>query len=323
MLYQLELDQTDIPTGMSYVFQLDDGRFVIIDGGYFTTGEEDRLYAFLAGRSDGKPVIALWFLTHAHQDHVGAFMLFVEKYSKVVELQRLMYNFHPADLSKAQGDWRVMGNNLATLKELYRRMAAYCTGVETITPKAGDTFCIGELQIEVIFTWEGLYPDKGTINHGATSVANDHSTVVRTSVGGTVILWLADAGTKATAVLLENPDNLACDLVQVAHHGLNNYDGLTRLYDATKARIVLWPACDYGMVGRSKCPVARYILQKMGAAEHHVSGYGTVCLPLPYQPGTATKYPKAQGLKMAVAAGLDGLGTNSPPYRYLTPMGIV
>ena len=43
-LYQIDLDNRRVNCGMTYIFQLADGRFFILDGGYFTFSECDRLY---------------------------------------------------------------------------------------------------------------------------------------------------------------------------------------------------------------------------------------------------------------------------------------
>jgi beta-lactamase superfamily II metal-dependent hydrolase len=323
-LHQLELDQTDVNCGMSYVIQLRDGRYVIIDGGYFTPGEDDRLYRFLVDRSEGMPVIANWFFTHAHQDHIGAFMLFARKYLQSVDLQRLTYNFHPADLSQARGDWRQKSNDLATLKEFYRTIDTCCSHIQTITPRTGDTFQFEELHMEVIFTYEDLYADRGDIPTNSTAIRNDHSVVVRTTVEGYTTLWLADAGAKACPILLQNPDKLVCDMVQVAHHGIDNHQAMLEVYAATGAQVVLWPACDYGMAERAARDVNRFILQKMNVKEHHVSGYGTSSLPLPYRPGTAVKRPKSLGLPLAVgdptAWPMDG--GDSTALRYVTQAAV-
>lgn len=92
-LYQLSLDQKKINCGMSYVFKLCDGSFFIIDGGYFTKGECDRLYQFLLDHTDDKIHIAGWFCSHAHEDHFGCFMDFAKKYGKCVTIEKLYYNF--------------------------------------------------------------------------------------------------------------------------------------------------------------------------------------------------------------------------------------
>jgi len=236
-LYQIELDQTSVNCGMSYVVQLEDCSFIIIDGGYFTTGEEDRLYRFLLEKSEGTPVITAWFFSHAHQDHVGNFIQFMRKHGASVQIQRLLYSFHPVDLSNVTGDWK--SSDPATVKAFYQTVDEYCAGAEKIILHSGDTLTFGELTLDVVYSYQDLYPEPATFN--------DYSTVIMTTVSQHKILWLGDVAGKAAAVLLRNPERLKCDIMQVAHHGIDNHERLCALYTATEASVALWPTPDYGM----------------------------------------------------------------------------
>lgn len=281
-LYQLELDQAHIDCGMSYVFHMEDGRFFIIDGGYFTEGEQDRLYDFLISRCEGKPVIAGWFFSHAHQDHIGNFIQFVWKYGNDVTIQKLLFHFHPADLSQVTGDWK--SSDDATMKEFYHTLEEYCRDVPVITPQTGDRYQIGEITIDVLYTCADLLP--------TTSCVNDYSTVITTTVAGQKILWLGDAETQASRILLEGKQDIlkSCEIIQVAHHGFN---GATReLYAATHPHTVLWPSPAPNFEQNKPTPVNHFILNDLGAADHIVSGYGDAELSLPYTPGTAKRSPK-------------------------------
>jgi hypothetical protein len=195
----------------------------------------------------------------------------------------LLYSFHPVDLSDVEGDWK--SSDPATIKEFYHTVEKQCSHIEKIELKKGQKLCYGELNIEVLYTYHDLYPEKAGFN--------DYSTVIITTVEGQRILWLGDTGRKGSDILLQKPEQLKCDMVQVAHHGIDNYGNMMELYKATSAKVVLWPAPDYGMVQRMDQAVNSFILNKMNVIEHHVSGYGTVKLPLPYAPGTAEKFLKA------------------------------
>ena len=76
----------------------------LIDGGYFTAGEAGRLYRFLAERSEGRTHIAGWFFSHAHQDHVGVFLNFMEEYGDKAAIDTLYYNFQPMELPAEEND---------------------------------------------------------------------------------------------------------------------------------------------------------------------------------------------------------------------------
>ncbi|MDT8391957.1 MAG: MBL fold metallo-hydrolase [Lentisphaeria bacterium] len=310
-LYQLELDQTNVNCGSSHVIQLESGAFIIIDGGYFTPGEEDRLYRFLAERSDGMPVITAWFFSHAHQDHIGNFIQFVKKYKPRVRIQRLLYSFQPIDLSNATGDWK--SSDPATVNAFYQTLESHCADIERVTPRTGDVLSFDELTLEVLYTYEDLYPEPASFN--------SYSTVIMTTVGQHKILWLGDTSATSADVLLRHPENLTCDVVQVAHHGIDNHERLCQLYAATRADVALWPTPDYAMVARRDQAVNHFLLYDTGIQEHLVSGYGTITMPLPYRPGMAAKSPKALTFTRQPDSSVtfaNGLVPDSA-FRYLTP----
>ncbi len=80
--------------GMSYAVRLSDGRFIVIDGGREFEPDADRLFNCIKeGTPDGKPVIAAWIMTHAHNDHFHCFLPFFDKYGNDVIIERFLYNF--------------------------------------------------------------------------------------------------------------------------------------------------------------------------------------------------------------------------------------
>ncbi len=282
VLYQLELDQRKINCGMRYVLQLENGDFFLVDGGYFTPGEEDRLYRFLLEHApDGKPTIAGWFFSHAHQDHVGTFINFTKKYASILRAQTLFYNIQPIDFSQVTGDWK--SSDLATVQEFYRVVDAYYPQEAIHILHTGEQLDCGGLHFEVLYTQEDLYP--------AETWFNDYSAVIRMEVKGQRLLWLGDIQTLASQWLLEHKrEKLSCDIVQISHHG---FGGATKaLYAATGAKVALWPTPDYCMSKIADHEVNRYLLKESDICEHIVSGEGDAALPLPYTPGTAKRWPK-------------------------------
>ncbi|MBR4013579.1 MAG: MBL fold metallo-hydrolase, partial [Clostridia bacterium] len=73
--------------GMSYVFTLSDGSYLVYDGG---TSADDA--ALLKSYMGDDPVIAGWIITHAHVDHYGAFKEFLTAYEGEFTLERVFYN---------------------------------------------------------------------------------------------------------------------------------------------------------------------------------------------------------------------------------------
>lgn len=119
LLYQLEMDQSLVNCGMSYVFRLKNGDWFITDGGYFTDGEEDRLFELLSSCGNAKPRIRGWLFTHAHQDHIGCFINFIEKYSDKVIIDKLYYNFQPTHHRFATGSWKKKSNDQPNLQTTF------------------------------------------------------------------------------------------------------------------------------------------------------------------------------------------------------------
>lgn len=278
-LYQHELDQSLVNCGMRYVFQLDDGRFFLIDGGYFECNEEKRLYSFLCDHCEGKPVIAGWFFSHAHQDHIGCFIEFVRSYANDVVIEELCHNFQPYDFTNVVGGW---DSDEATFKAFYEAAEACCPQVPVRVLRTGDKVSYGCLEMEVLYTHEDL-PQKATFN--------DCSTVIMLTCEGQRMLFLGDIGTAASAQLLKQAaDRLQADLVQVAHHGFNGAS--VDVYKAADPKVLLWPspACEVEL--NSWREENQYLMNHPGISEILYSGKGTAILTLPYVPGTAQRLPR-------------------------------
>ena len=78
VLTVVAIAETGWPGGMGYVYELSDGSFFIIDGGYFngsTVSSAEWLTKTLQQMaSDPKNIrIAAWYMTHPHEDHIGAY----------------------------------------------------------------------------------------------------------------------------------------------------------------------------------------------------------------------------------------------------------
>ena len=287
-LYQLELDYSNIDCGMGYVFQLKNGQFFIIDGGFCTAGEEDRLYDFLKERCKGTPIIVGWFFSHAHDDHIGNFIQFIQKYKNQVIIEKLIYNFQPIDFPETEHDWK--SSDPAVAKEFYRTIEKFCYDIPIYTPQTNDIFQIEEITVEVLYT----HNDLDTGNY----IFNDCSTVITTEYAGQKILWLGDIHKEGSRILLQNKiEKLQCDIVQVSHHGFSGAP--IELYEATKAKAVLWPTPDYLMKEiLNKNPILKYndvnlyILNDMNIQNHWIGGNGTVEIKLPYKRDDYLTYPK-------------------------------
>lgn len=265
-LYQLQLDQSIVNCGMSYVFKLNNGDFFIIDGGYFTPNEDKRLFDFLCEHCSGKPHIKGWLFTHAHQDHIGCFMDFIEKYHDNVDIDTLYYNFQPTNHRFAHGDWREKCNDLATIKQFYKIIKKYGDYYTIHTLKTNEHITIDELEMDVLYTADDLYPQKASFN--------DYSAVVSIEVNDKKLLFLGDVQEEGSRILLETQESrLKSDIAQLAHHGFN---GATKeLYKAINPQILLIPTPDYEFNEKKNSDVNHYVLNELNVKEYYVSGFGT------------------------------------------------
>ena len=265
--FQLETDFRTVNCGMSYVFQLEDGRFVILDGGYFADGQAEALHDFLLAHANGKIRVAAWLFSHAHQDHIGAFINYIRMY-RDTEIEELVYNFQPADFSNISADWKGK-DDYATFHEFYVAVDECLPGIKTLHPKRGESFRAGEAEFAVLYTYEDA--------REPITNFNDNSTVFMANVCGVRILLPGDAATLGSQVLLEKPEALACDMVQVAHHGFHG--AAKEVYEAAGAKVILWPAPRYEMANNASRPANDYLLHC--GAEIVLANDGTACFTLP------------------------------------------
>lgn len=261
---QLSLDQTNVDCGMSYVIQCCDKSFFIIDGGYFTEGECDRLYDYLRDNQSGEIVINGWFCTHAHNDHFGCFSDFIKKYSDKVKIEQLFFNFPSMTLPESDG-WNQP--DIQNTYQFYDTLNKYASDIPIIRLHTGEEFTVRNLHFEVIYTHEDLYPHK-VYNF------NDTSTLLIMTANGKKTLWLGDMSDDASDVIVKTcPERLKCDIVQVSHHGFNG--AKTEIYELADAKTIFWPTADYRFDENIWRPANTYLLTPNTGRDHIVSGYGT------------------------------------------------
>ena len=310
-LWQLPIDNkgSEKNGGMSYVIQVADGSFFIIDGGYATDTEAGNLYEFLREKAMAvgidTPVISGWFISHLHSDHYGCFMKFAELYADKTELRAMYFNL-PADNYTFQFELGIsreekiieLANNWSGVK-IYRRL------------HTGMKFFICNLQVDVLFTYEDAFPNR-------LGSQNDTSTVLRLSIAGQRLMFPMDIQKAASQVIEAqiSHDELKSDIVEFSHHG---YEGATQLfYDIVSAPTILWPMNIYGWQrpdksnvferykektkGKSQLMPNAYICEEAPYVKKIiVAGAGLAELKLPYTP-EGDKLPDYVAIHDAIAA---------------------
>ena len=226
--------------GMSYVIQLSNGSYIIIDGGPVDSEGKDvqQLLDFLIEHKPenvGKPQIAAWFITHAHIDHTQLASEFLKQHHDKVDLLMTAYNFPDFSTTtitheSASG----MGAQASSFKTLVR---AHFRGAQNLILHTGQKFWIGDARIEVLYTPEDFAPVQ-------FPWGNHTSCAFRITLGGKSIMILGDCEKELCQFMADVYGNtLKSDILQCSHHGVNG--ACLDLYRAIDPDICFW-AIDEG-----------------------------------------------------------------------------
>ena len=210
-----------VMSGMNFAFKLSDGRFIIVDGGEWRDADTNasdvkRFYNWLKENSNGKEiVIAAWFLTHHHSDHVNVAWKFEEMYGKEVTIQRFMYSFPSMDYALTAPDSDV---NKPYYDKVFPRTMTMLSKYECIVPRTGMVYQIGDATVEVIYTHDDFYPNP-------LKDYNNSSTAVKITLGGKTFLISGDLEEPGQMIAAhQNGTNLDSDYVQSTHHSYNGLE---------------------------------------------------------------------------------------------------
>ena len=242
-MYGMKYSSTGEPTndatncGAFYIIKQGDNSVILIDGGaglQVTAAAVEGLWHFLQ-QITGKPenekiTVACWFITHPHEDHYNLPYALIERYHSKIDLQRVMFNF--------PNPWEV-GINIYDFRGGIER---YYPNVMYVKCHTGQSIRLGGLVLDVLTTHEDMV--SATTGETLMTEGNSMSTVIRfTMPDGTRFLNLGDyTSEQQDNLIMDNTgmlhsNELACDIVEVAHHG---YNMITNTYKATNAKYVLW-----------------------------------------------------------------------------------
>ncbi|MBP3479204.1 MAG: hypothetical protein J6K03_06955 [Oscillospiraceae bacterium] len=235
---QMMLDYLSGSFGMCYIITLEDGSFVIFDGGhvrvingYPRTFDHARLYSLLQElnkRPDGQIVINAWYMTHEHSDHFNVFYWFCKEFGDKVTIKTYAYCpcSDTVSFNAKNPEYHTTNGRLA-------QAAQWAGGFDLVTLQTGDDFTLGGVRFEILYTVDDLFPDR-------LHYFNDSSFVCKMTYGGQSTMWLGDICAAPSEMLCKRytPEYLKSDIVQMAHHGLNGAH--QELYDAIDAKVLFW-----------------------------------------------------------------------------------
>ncbi len=287
-----------VSNGLSMLIRLEDGRFIIVDGGFRRRACAEKLRSLLIEQSKdyvtrNKDItIAAWIITHAHGDHLGTLCSYTSLFAQF-KVEKIIVNF-------------------MSYNERYKCMSAYPTNWGTTAPDggswdgvataakvlktemhiahAGEVYCFADARLEVLYTIENIGPEPFDAGLNTTSL------IIKANVSGSTLLITGDATGIAMRKTVDNYGSyIQSDLVQVAHHGFTTFgteSGTIAAYKAAAPSCVLWPI---GGHAYSKCEVRSYNapLSDLDANPNYKESFvagtqgDTVVIPLPYTVGNA------------------------------------
>ncbi|MBP5270244.1 MAG: MBL fold metallo-hydrolase [Clostridia bacterium] len=298
--------------GLSIIIRLEDGRFIVVDGGFNRVAQADLLINTIKSqsadyRSQTGMKVAAWIVTHSHGDHMG---MISKQYSKLhnagIEVENFLINFMSDSerqrsinyyLAKNAGNWTsTEGSSYTTVYA-----AARALGSNPVVAHVGQVYRYLGLDLEVLYTIESHGPKMAAALNTTSLIMKFNFTDTLTGKK-TTYLSTGDAtgdGFEISAKCFG--DYLHCDLLQIAHHGgttWGNDSGTIKAYKLVAPSTLVWPC------GASYWPTAAKKSYNVGVQntssnpnykETLVAGVeGTVTVfPLPYSVGSAVQTPPA------------------------------
>ena len=261
--------------GMSYVFTLSDGSYLIYDGGL--KGDADHLIDFLESnnkRKDGKVTVAAWVMTHSHYDHYDCLKEVLESFSDKLDIEYFVFN-------EAKEEYFVDSKGFdGFLPFKIRELAdGKFPSLKYVRLHTGQRMAVRDSVIEAFFTHEDLYPSM-------IDGMNATSLISKVHLGGQTFMFLADDEGGSDKILPKLYSKAwKSDFVQVAHHGYSG--GTDELYDLISPDYALWPTASYfyNLVKEGKWEKSHsiYVIEGLKVKESFIAEGGHKTLVLPYR----------------------------------------
>ena len=316
--------------GMSYVVTLEDGSFILFDGG--TGGQNvgdpvnylyDLLKALYKDIFDKDPSstdpihLAAWVITHSHGDHYGNACTFMNRYGNQVKLDYIVGNW------PASNDAYIVNSGDNGYMGVEGRIASLIqsTGATYLKVHTGQKYYFANVEIEVLMTYEDHNPFRIDNSNDANNVLrfSMYSSANPTS-DPTTVLWLGDSNRQQSRWMCAMYGSyLKSDMVQLGHHGNVGCD--IELYDSAKPETIWMPNSlssykSYTKLENYKETSRPYWVDRTLVYERDYLRYFFVSdvahnVTLPFSNNGKPDYEKIYDVMMT-----EGSKTNTPPYGH-------
>ena len=261
---------------MGMFFLLEDGRFVVIDGGNGSHLHEELFESMQKVAPDPEHItIAAWMFTHTHGDHIGAFKGIVanwSNYKNKLVVESFVYNFPGYENARSETTCADDGIR-KNIEDIFPNAKRY-----KVHP--GNVLYFANMKVEIIQTPES-YILKPSMQGSFIS-----NTMFRISIGDEIIFIEADAGEPLNKLVADTFGSfLECTILQASHHGgTGGYVTTNKLF---KPEVVLFFNYDKSV---ETYTINRFLIdvnKNPNYKEHLYLENDTVWLPLPYIPGSS------------------------------------
>lgn len=297
-LLSCSIGNTTNNNGLGCIIGLEDGSFIIVDGGFNLSSDAKSLYQKLQELAPDKNniLIRAWFITHAHGDHYGNMIAFSKLYSKNkgVTVESFIYNFCN---TAEQNQYSSSGS----FSKVTDAVSTYWSNSTVYKPLTGQVFKFPGCDMEIFYSMSDFLPniigtevsdaDKSSVD------ANIQSVVASFQMCGQSILVTGDTSKVCVDDMCKRyGEELKSDIMTVPHHGYNNdsyraRNGTKEFYKLVDPTTVMWPASIKGYEAKltwntetGKNEANYYLLNLLHVKKVFVAGDSHKTVTLPYNP---------------------------------------
>lgn len=216
---------------MFYTLKSPEGMLIVIDGGWAYNAS----YVRKVIKENGG-IVNVWFLTHPHPDHIGAFNeIYTDPQGIII---RKIYDV-PLDLKyydSVDREWDDIN--------IYKKYLQITQGDPRVCHLyIGDSLQFEKIRVDVLHSYS---PEFQTMTN---DICNDTGLVLKFTGQKNTILFMADnGGRKIGEYLLKRwGTRLQAEYVQTGHHGNNSLP--EQLYEYIKPKIALFDAPQWLLEG--------------------------------------------------------------------------
>ena len=197
--------------GMGYLAVTENGKLIMIDGG-FGDDAEDIVELLKANSNSDIPQIDLWIITHPHFDHYGALKEISknENLRSQISVAEIAYYF-PEDFCGKDGKPGALIGANNTLFDIVNEF-----GAEAYRPARDDEIVIDGMKLKFLYV-----PDDCSILNRGGGNANLCSLIFTLESHNKKVMFTGDAyGRTMQLTAWRYHKELKCDILQMPHHGL-------------------------------------------------------------------------------------------------------